>query len=184
MKKPLIIGIVAVMVCLLAAGATIAWLTASAETTNTFTVGKIGISLAEPNWTPSSKIYPGAVISKDPTVTVTANSEVCYVYVMVDNQLNAALPGAVSLNINADWTLITTTGSKTVYRYHATVPQSTTATNLTPVFTGVTVSSSVVTEANISLLDGKTIGIKAYAHQYNATTESAADAAALAFLLA
>ena len=183
MKKPLIIGIAAALVCLLAAGATIAWLTASAEVTNTFTVGKIAISLDEPLWDAASdhKIYPGAQISKDPTVTVTADSEACYVYVMVDNQINATLASAVALNIDTtNWTAIKTSGSKTVYRYKAIVPLSDTDTELPEVFTTVTVSSTVVTEDNIDDLDGKTIVIKAYAHQSSATTQGAADTAALA----
>jgi predicted ribosomally synthesized peptide with SipW-like signal peptide len=168
-----------------AAGATIAWLTASAEVTNTFTVGKIAITLAETGWTNYSKIYPGAVINKNPTVTVTANSEDCYVYVMVDNQLNATLANAVTLNISSNWTLVGSNGSMTVYRYINTSTQnrvkfSATATVLPEVFTTVTVDSTVVTEANINGLKDKTIVIKAYAHQSGATTEGDADTAALA----
>jgi len=179
MKKTLIIA-AALLTVLIAAGATVAWLTASASVSNTFTVGKIAIALDESTWTQQSKIYPGAEISKNPTVTVKANSEPCYVYVMVDNQLNDAVADAVSLDIGSDWTSISTSGTKTVYRYNDIVPLSASDQALTPLFTKVTVDSTVVTEANIGLLDGKAIDIGAYAHQSNATTQAAADAEALA----
>jgi predicted ribosomally synthesized peptide with SipW-like signal peptide len=166
-----------------AAGATVAWLTASASVSNTFTVGKIAISLDEPNWEENSKIYPGAAISKDPTVTVNANSEDCYVYAMVDNKLNGLVANAVTLNIQSGWTQMSTVGTKTVYRYNSVVPLSDHDLDLTPLFTTATVSTTAVTEENISLLTGGKIEIKAYAHQSNATTQIAADTAALAYLL-
>ncbi len=180
MKKRLMILTAAVLVCLLAAGVTVAWLTATAEVSNTFTVGNIAITIAEPSWTSNSKLYPGAVIAKNPTITVTADSEDCYVYAMVDNQLNGTLPGAVSLDTSADWTAIGTSGTKTVYRYKAVVALNAADQPLTPVFTTVTVSETVVTEANIASLNDGKIDVKAYAHQSNATTQGAADAAALA----
>jgi predicted ribosomally synthesized peptide with SipW-like signal peptide len=180
MKKRFIIVTAVALVCLLAVGATVAWLTASASVSNTFTVGKIAITIAEPTWASNSKIYPGAIISKDPTITVTAGSEDCYVYAMVDNQLNGTISGAVSLNVPADWAVIGTNNTKTVYRYNATVASSAADQTLTPVFTTVTVSGSVVTEANINSLNNGKIDVKAYAHQSNATTPGDADAAALA----
>ena len=180
-KKRLIVMIAVALICALAAGETIAWLTASATVSNTFTVGKIAITLSEPSWTQNSKLYPGAVIGKDPTITVTANSEDCYVYAMVDNGLNDIIANAVALNISSDWTAIDTTGAKTVYRYKAVVPLNAADQPLTPVFTSVTVSGTAVTESNIATLGGEKIDIKAYAHQSNATTQASADAAALAY---
>lgn len=184
MKKRLIIVVAVALVCVLAVGGTIAWLTASASVTNTFTVGKIAITLTEPAWTAGSKIYPGAVISKNPTITVTADSEDCYVYAMVDNQLNGSIANAAALNVHADWTSIGTSGTKTVYRYKTIVLLNPADQGLTPVFTAVTVSGTAVTEANIALLNNGKIEVKAYAHQSNMTTQAAADAAALAYLLA
>ena len=168
MKKRLIVIVAVVLLCALAAGGTIAWLTASASLSNTFTVGSIAITLTEPSWVQSSKLYPGAVIDKDPTVTVTANSEDCYVYAMVDNQLSGIVANAAVLNVHPDWAAIRTSGTKTVYRYNGVVPQSTADRTLT-----------AVTEANIVSLGGGKIEIKAYAHQSNATTQADADAAAL-----
>ncbi len=178
MRKRLMIVAAIALVCVLAAGGTIAWLTASASVSNTFTVGNIAITLDEPAWSDGSKLYPGAVIAKNPTIKVTAGSEDCYVYAMVDNQLNGKIADAVTLNVHSDWTPIATSGTKTVYRYKAVVTLNPADQPLTSVFTTVTVSSTAVTEANIALLSNGKIEIKAYAHQANATDQAAADAAA------
>lgn len=182
MKKPISITLAALLVLLVGAGATVAWLTATDEVSNTFTVGKIAITLDEPNWDEdANKIYPGAAIDKDPTVTVAANSEDCYVYVMVDNQLGAAIPGAISLDIDtANWISVGASGTETVYRYKDIVDLDDAHDQELPeVFTTVTVDTDAVTEANIGLLNGKAIDVKAYAHQSNAITLADADEAAL-----
>lgn len=72
-------------------GGTVAWLTAKTTTiTNTFTVGDINIGLTEPN-APADYDFdfvPGDKLAKDPTVTVTANSEACYLFVKVTDVNN------------------------------------------------------------------------------------------------
>ena len=72
-------------------GGTVAWLTAKTTTiTNTFTVGDINIGLTEPN-APADYDFdfvPGDKLAKDPTVTVTANSEACYLFVKVTDANN------------------------------------------------------------------------------------------------
>ena len=63
-------------------GGTIAWLTDETdEVTNTFTTSDISISLDETERT--YQMVPGWVIDKNPTVTVSANSEDCYVFVEI-----------------------------------------------------------------------------------------------------
>lgn len=63
---------------------TVAWLTAETDpVTNTFTVGDINITLDETTGT-SYKIIPGTDITKDPKVTVKANSEACWLFVKVE----------------------------------------------------------------------------------------------------
>lgn len=52
---------------------------------NTFTYGDINIDLAETTGT-DYKITPGVNISKDPKVTVKANSEACWLFVKVEEQ--------------------------------------------------------------------------------------------------
>lgn len=87
MKKGLKIFIVAmslVLVIATAVGTTLALLTAKTDpVTNTFTAGKVSITLKE---TPVEKykLIPGATLAKDPTVTVEAGSENCWLFVKVD----------------------------------------------------------------------------------------------------
>lgn len=87
-SKKGIVFIVAIVACLaLAVGGVYMWLTDSTESeTNTFTVGNIDIALAET--TTDYKMVPGNDIAKDPTITVEANSEDCYLFVKVDESSN------------------------------------------------------------------------------------------------
>lgn len=73
-----------VLVIGVAAGSTVAWLTAkTAPVVNTFTYGDINITLAETTGS-DYKIIPGKDISKDPKVTVKDGSEACYLFVKVE----------------------------------------------------------------------------------------------------
>lgn len=156
---------------------TLAYLTdESDEVTNTFTVGKIDITLTETKGD-SFKIVPGATNEKDPTVTVVKGSEECYVYALITN--NLVLDGKTVATVDVDttkWDSMGKSGNKTLYRYKGTVNAANEDVKL-PVFTTVTYSSEI-TESNIDDLDEKTIVIKAYAHQSAETTEAVADAAA------
>ena len=71
---------------------TIAWLTdQSATVTNTFKPSDISITLTETKGGTDHefKMVPGATIEKDPVVTVAKNSEACYVFVKVEEDLGA-----------------------------------------------------------------------------------------------
>lgn len=92
----------ALVACLAVAG-TLAWLTAYTKTvTNEFVIGKIAINLDESKatydeatgtWVLNDQervegnkyknVYPGAVIDKDPFVTVEKGSEACWLFVTV-----------------------------------------------------------------------------------------------------
>lgn len=90
LRKKLLITIacLSVILCTLVTG-TIAWLTAETTTiTNTFTPSNISISLTE---TPGGeyKMVPGTPIKKDPVVTVAPNSEACYLFVQINENLGA-----------------------------------------------------------------------------------------------
>ena len=81
-----LLALVLVVGC--AVGGTIAWLTATTDpVVNTFTYGKINIALTETK--PENKkatIIPGVNISKDPKVTVKADSEACWLFVKVEEK--------------------------------------------------------------------------------------------------
>ena len=73
-KKTMIVILSTVLVVGLAAGATLAYFTATKTATNTFTVGNVKITLTEPNWVSSGSVdapeaYPGEPLAKDPTIT-------------------------------------------------------------------------------------------------------------------
>jgi len=82
-------------------GGTLAWLTdRTAEVKNTFTVGDINISLTET--TTDYKMVPGNTIAKDPTVTVKANSEACWLFVQVTESTD--LKDFITYAIAEGWT--------------------------------------------------------------------------------
>ena len=82
-------------------GGTLAWLTdRTAEVKNTFTVGDINIGLTET--TTDYKMVPGNTIAKDPTVTVKANSEACWLFVQVTESEN--LDTFITYAIANGWT--------------------------------------------------------------------------------
>ena len=82
-------------------GGTLAWLTdRTAEVKNTFTVGDINIDLTET--TADYKMVPGNTIAKDPTVTVKANSEACWLFVQVTESEN--LNNFITYTIANGWT--------------------------------------------------------------------------------
>ncbi len=79
-----------------AVGGTIAWLISKDTVTNTFTYGDIDITLDETdvvtddegNKTNEYEMVPGNAITKDPTVTVEAGSEDCWLFVQLEESAN------------------------------------------------------------------------------------------------
>lgn len=88
MKKKVFLTVAAlILVLCCAVGGTLAWLVAKSDTVkNTFTVGDINIDLTESMT--DYKMVPGNTISKDPKVTVKANSEACWLFVKIEESEN------------------------------------------------------------------------------------------------
>lgn len=197
MKKKTIVLIMSLtLVACLSIGATLAWLTSQTGTlTNTFTIGKIGLTLDEAQVsynsvvTPESRttsgnsysIYDSAVLPKDPTVTVAANSEDCYVF--MSYVPSDSLKGVIeSVDFNTDyWTKVD--GYEGLYVYSeggspVLVNKSNTDQKLEPLFTTVTIKDECSWG---SFVDGDTIVIKALAYQsvsnenYTNAVQAAAD---------
>ena len=89
MKKKIIsLALVFAMALALGIGGTIAWLTDKTDSVvNTFTVGDININLTEEAGSANNytfKFVPGDTITKDPKVTVEADSEACYLFVKIE----------------------------------------------------------------------------------------------------
>ena len=107
-----LLALVLVVGC--AVGGTIAWLTATTEpVVNTFTYGKIKIQLTETTGT-EYKIIPGVNISKDPKVTVKADSEACWLFVKVAEE-GTFVTGRVTYSIAEGWTALDATNHPGVY---------------------------------------------------------------------
>lgn len=67
-----------------AIGGTLAWLTSKSDSlVNTFTIGNVAITLEETTGN-DYKVTPGVPVAKDPKVTVTAESEDCWVFVKIE----------------------------------------------------------------------------------------------------
>ena len=111
LKKLLLAVCCAALLVCVSIGATVAYLTSKGTVTNTFTVGKVAITLDEAktdvNGNPLKgdeivavdaadrrdnnqyKLMPGHTYTKDPTVHVATDSEACYVFVKVANDISA-----------------------------------------------------------------------------------------------
>jgi len=70
------IAAVSALTCLCFSGTVFAYLTATDQKTNTFTIGNVSAELTEPNFEePEGIVYPDYVYDKDPTVTNTGNTD-------------------------------------------------------------------------------------------------------------
>ncbi len=141
-------------------GGTLAWLTDQTdEVKNTFTVGDINIGLTET--TADYKMVPGNTIAKDPTVTVKANSEACWLFVQVTESTD--LKDFITYAIAEGWTALP--GVDGVY--YREVPASA-ADQTFSVLAGdaVTVKSDVTrTMLETAKADAPTLTFQAYAIQ-------------------
>ena len=100
-KKALAVLLSLVLVLGCVAGGTLAWLTAKTdEVTNTFTTSDISVKLEENE--KEFKMIPGWTIDKSPRVTVTANSEDCWLFVEVTESTNLELSKYIKYAVNTN----------------------------------------------------------------------------------
>lgn len=180
-KKVLVTLLCAVLLVFASVMGTLAWLTDNSEqAVNTFTVGKVEISLNETDVdlygkkdgdTPviqnTYKLIPGNEYIKDPTVHVMVGSEPSWVFVEVVDEI-AEIQDATTVKaqiLAKGWTELD--GVAGVY-YKANVDARAAQVDL-PVFENFTIKS----DANVAAYDGKTIKIKAYAVQAEASDNAA-----------
>ena len=171
---------------------TLAWYTANDEITNTFTVGNIEMTLTETKIGTENemtsedqqyKIVPGVDIKKDPTVTIQANSEDCYVFVQVLDSLTDV--DGISIEEYGDkWEL--KDANSHIYQYKFAegdkayvVPKSDKDTTLQAVFETIKVDGYLVTPDVLGGIgESDRIEVKVYAHQAEGVTKENAIAAA------
>lgn len=136
MKKTLTIILAFALVIAMSVAGTVAYLTSQDSVTNTFTVGKVAITLDEAKVdangaavtpeerveTNSYKLIPGHTYTKDPIIHVDASSEKCWLFVKVENGISAIEDSentiAAQLADNG-WSAVT--GAANVYAYNQIV---------------------------------------------------------------
>lgn len=114
MKKKVLIPLLALLLVIgCAVGGTLAWLLdKTAPVKNEFTTSNINIELKETK--EKFQMIPGWTIDKDPTVTVKANSEDCWLFIKVEEGFSATSDGGtftahnfgdfIVYAIGGDWT--------------------------------------------------------------------------------
>ena len=178
-----------------AIGGTVAWLTDKTEAVvNTFTYGDINIDLWEHAYDATTnalgnskvtkvenyKIIPGVDLPKDPTVTVKANSEACWLFVKVEKS-GTFVTDKVTYSIDDTvWTQLDNVAG-VYYKKIDTLTASETDYNILK-DKKVTVSQGLTKNEINSIEEGQknpTLTFKAYAVQLDAA-QTAADAWAIA----
>lgn len=180
MKKTLTVIIALVLVVVMSVAGTVAYLTSQDTVTNTFTVGKVEITLDETDVdvygskdgetrvdANSYKLIPGHTYTKDPIIHVGADSENCWLFVKVENGLSDIEDSsdniAAQLTKNG-WTLVAGTN---IYAYKDIVS----ASSNVPVFGSFKLAGT----ADVANYASAQIVVTAYAVQADSFT-TAADA--------
>lgn len=185
MKKTLTVLLALVLVIAMSVAGTMAYLTDKATVTNSFTVGKVAITLDEldtDNDTNTSdnvqvgntvrdkanayKLIPGVTYTKDPTVHVTAGSEDCYLFVKVVNGIKdyeAAGDTTIADQMEANgWEVVDATNGTYVYAKTTGAKDVVAAGSNVPVFANFTIADNAQLPANGTGLD---VVVTAYAVQ-------------------
>ena len=183
-KKTLLMLACAVMLVLVSVMGTMAYLTSTDTVTNTFTVGNVAITLDETDVDNSTadadrdkenayNLLPGHKYKKDPIIHVAANSEDCYLFVKVEDEI-AAIEDAKTVATQMSelgWTAVK--GETNIFAYNSIISKSASAQDV-KVFKDFTIKGDVI-NTTLAGYKGKTIKVTAYAVQADGFT-SAEDA--------
>lgn len=196
--KALLLVLCAIMLVTASIMGTVAYLTSTTETvSNTFSVGQVNITLSETKvdvygakltgdaaGTTSQgqayKMLPGHEYVKDPTITVTAGSEPCWLFVKVENGISAyeATTNTIASQLTANgWTLVN--GQTNVY-WH-TVVDAREAAQTVKVFEKFVIADNAeaVTGWSSVTSENTKVSVTAYAIQSDGFTDAATAWAAL-----
>lgn len=184
MKKTLTVLLALVLVIAMSVAGTMAYLTSTDKVENTFTVGKVAITLDEakvneygvadntvPRVTGNEyKLIPGHNYTKDPIVHFQPKSEASYLFVKLENGIKDIVAGtSIEAQITSapnSWTLLTGTDNV----YYKSVPANEDDTNAVdyPVFGSFTLKS----DANVAAYKDAKIVVTAYAVQADGFTSA------------
>lgn len=185
-SKALLLSLCAVLLVAASVFGTMAYLTSNDSVVNTFTVGSVSITLDEADVKTDGtyetnhdsrveannyKLMPGHTYIKDPTIHVGSNSEDCYLFVKVVDEI-AAIEGDVTVaNQMAANGWVAVDGVENVYVYATdkTKPTAVSANSNVIVFDHFTVKGDVSNDENaetkLSDFKDMTITVTAYAVQ-------------------
>lgn len=181
-QKALLLMLCAVLLVVTTVFTTIAFLTDNDSVVNTFTIGKVDITLDEAKVTSAGvvdgndrvkennyKLMPGHTYTKDPTVHVQSGSEDCYLFVKVENGISAIEDSTINISAQmaAKGWLALGGDNANIYVYvgieaNATAPKSAHAGDDVVVFEQFKVKENVTDFSNYS---NAQIAITAYAVQ-------------------
>ena len=191
--KAILMALCAVLLVAASVMGTLAYLTSNDSVTNTFTVGNVKITLDETDVDINGvkdtetrvqendyKLMPGHEYVKDPIIHVDADSENCYLFVKVDNEI-AAIEAAGDTTVAAQmaakgWAPINEGSNVYVYigtEAGAAAPVAVTANANVNVFENFTISGDV-TNTQLAAYAGKTITVTAYAIQADGFADKSA----------
>jgi len=194
-KKIITLVLCAVLLVAMSAAGTLAYLTDSDAVTNTFSVGKVGITLDESDVDEYGKkipsaspvvgndylLVPGYSYTKDPTIHVVADSESSWLFVKVDNGISDVETKDAAKTIHGQ--MISTTYGWTPLEGVANVYYKEWAKGSAldvPVFGSFTIDGSA-DNAAIAAQDDDEIVVTAYAVQMAGFEDDAAGAWAATF---
>lgn len=177
-SKALLLSLCAVLLVTASVLGTMAYLTSQDQVVNTFTVGNVAITLDEKdvdNSTPGEndrdkanayKLMPGHNYEKDPIVHVDANSEDCYLFVKVVNEIaNIEAEKTVAQQMTEKgWVAVHAANGIYVYTTDKTNPAVVTKGSNITVFENFTIAGNVDNTTLATYAD-KTITVNAYAIQ-------------------
>ena len=187
-KKVVTLVVCMVLVAALSVAGTLAYLTSTDEVVNSFTYGKIAITMDETDVDEygvkdgetrvkanTYRLIPGREYTKDPIIHVVADSESSWLFVKVENGIADIETKVVGKTIHEqildnDWTELTA-GSGIYYQKWEKVDDPETATNDdldVPVFATFEIDGASVIngeDGNIDDYDGEVIKVTAYAIQ-------------------
>ena len=185
-KKIMLLVLCAALLVGATVAGTVAYLTSKATVTNTFTVGKVAITLDETDTDEddntadnvtvdnvvrdTANVYhliPGSTYTKDPIVHVEANSENSWVFVKVENGLKKYIDGDVGITdqITANgWTALQEENADGVAIYYKEYTKQDTQKDL-PVFANFTIPGNNVQGEKWTEAANQEIKVTAYAIQ-------------------
>lgn len=193
--KVLTVVLVAALIVCCVVGGTVAWLTAeSAPVINTFTYGDINITLEETDMKPVGangapvtggedvdhyekefKMLPGGKLTKDPTITVVAGSEACWLFVELVESEN--FDEYLSYSMAEGWIQLDAANAPGVW--YREVDASAQEQDFTVIKDNIVTVKETVTKEMLNALDigvespnYPTLTVTAYAVQYDMEIEA------------